>query len=371
MNLTAAREPLLRACQLVAAAAARNSTKPVLANVKATAADDRLTLVATDTEVGVRYEVRGVKVDRPGVAVLHLAKLTHILRECDAAGVWLQAGDDGAKVELGTSRFELPGFPAAEFPDLPAFDPAAYHEAPAGVLRRLVRRTTFATGNDGQRFALSGVLWEAEGKAARLVATDSKRLAVCEGPAALYGDAPPDKRAHVIPKKAVTLLDRVLTDDGELVRVALAPNEALFQTERATVYTRLIEGRYPPYRDIIGQTRKAAAVKLTLPAGAFLAHLRRAAIMSDDESKRVDLTFEAGRVVMQARGAETGSAEVELPLPEYDGPRVEVAVDPQYVCEFFRAIDEQTVSLEMLDGTKPMLFKAGEQTTYCVMPLAG
>ena len=374
MKVTCQRDGLLTACQLVSAAVAARTTKPVLSNVKATAEGDGLTLVAFDTEVGIRYELRGILVGRPGAAILPIAQLTQILRESTDDDLSLDSTDDGTKVKCGTSRFEMPGYPVEEFPDFPAFDDGGkYHEVSAGVLRAMIRRTAFAADKkDSTRFALSGVLWEADGKAARLVATDSKRLAVCEGPAALFGPPEATKGSHLVPAKAIGLLERNLTDDGELVRVALRPNEALFQTDRATIYTRLVEGRYPPYRDIIGQTRKGAGVKVPLPVGPFLSRVRQAAIMTDDESKRVEMSFGPGAVTMQARGAETGSSEVELPLPEYDGPEVKIAFDPQYLVEFLRAVEnEPTVTLEMTDGTKPALFRCGDGYQYLVMPLAG
>jgi DNA polymerase III subunit beta len=374
MKITCARESLLTACQQVAAAVAARTTKPILSNVKAVAADDGLTLVAYDTEVGIRYELRGIQVSKAGEAILAVAQLTSILRETSDADVTIEATDDGAKVKIGTSRFEMPGYPVNEFPDVPAFDDGGrYHEVNAGDLRKMIRRTSFAADKkDSTRFALSGVLWEAEGKTGRLVATDSKRLAVCEGNATLHGPAETTKGSHLVPAKTMTLLERNLIDDGELVRVALRPNEAMFQTERAMIYTRLVEGRYPPYRDILSQTRKQANVKITLPVESFLARVRQAAIMTDDESKRVDLTFEAGKVTMKARGAETGSSEVVMTLPEYDGQAVSIAFDPQYVIEFLRAIDgEPSVLLEMSDGAKPALFQCGDSYKYLVMPLAG
>ena len=144
---------------------------------------------------------------------------------------------------------------------------------------------------------------------------------MCEGPATIYGPADTVKAVHLVPLKTIDLLERNLIDDGELVRVGLRTNDALFQTERAMIYTTLVQGKFPPYRDIIAKTRKEATQKIPLPVEAFLARVRQAAIMTDDESKRVDMTFEPGKVTMQARGAETGSSEVSLPLPEYDGRR--------------------------------------------------
>lgn len=374
MKVTCQRDGLLTACQLVAAAVAARTTKPILSNIKATAEGDALTLVAFDTEVGIRYELRGILVGRAGSAILPITQLTQILRESTDEDITLDANEQGTKVKAGTSRFEMHGYPVDEFPDIPTFDDGGrYHEITAGVLRTMIRRTAFAVDKkDSTRFALSGVLWEGDAKIARLVATDSKRLAVCEGPATLYGPPEATKGSHLVPTKTMTLLERNLTDDGELVRVGLLPNEAMFQTERAMIYTRLVEGRYPPYRDIINQTRKQATVKVQIPVAGFMSRVRQAAIMTDDESKRVDMTFGAGKVTMQARGAETGSSEVELPLEDFDGPEVKIAFDPQYLVEFLRVLEgEPTVTLEMHDGNTPALFRCGDGYLYLVMPLAG
>ena len=94
--------------------------------------------------------------------------------------------------------------------------------------------------------------------------------------------------------------------------------------------------------------------------------------MTDEESMRVDMTFEAGKVTMKSRGAKTGSSEVSLDLPEYNGPTTEIAFDPQYLIEFLRALEgEPTVVLEMSTGSRAALFKCGEQYSYLVMPLTG
>lgn len=375
MKLTCPRNGLLTACQLVSAAVPARTTKEILSSIKATAQDDALTLIAFDTEVGIRYELRGNNASRPGSAILPINQLTDILKNCTDDEITLDSGPEVTKVRAGTSRYELPTRPVDEFPDLPAFDDAGrYHEVTAGILRAMIRRTAFAADkkDSGGRFALKGVLWEAEERTARLVATDTKRLALCEGPASVYGPADAVKATHLVPPKAIALLERNLTDDGELVRVGLRTNDAVFQTERAMIYTTLVQGRYPPYKDIIGQTRKGAAVQIPLPVDGFLARVRQAAIVTDDESKRVDMRFSPGKVAMQARGADTGSSEVELPLPDYDGPEVSIAFDPSYLVEFLRALEgEPTVMLEMTDGTKPALFKCGDSYVYLVMPLAG
>ena len=376
MKVTCQRDSLQMACQLVSAAASVSTTIPALKNIKATAHDDALLLVAYDPTqgVGIRYELRGVTVARAGSCILPKDQLIQILRESTDTDISLDAGKEAIVAKAG-GRFEMLSLDVNEFPDIPSFDDGGrYHEVSAGTLRTLIKRTAFAADKKDAtaKFALTGVLWEAEGKSTRLVATDTKRLAVCEGPASVYGPADSVKAVHLVPLKAVGLLERNLLDDNELVRVGLRTNDALFQTERAMIYTSLVQGKFPPFRDIINKTRKEATRKIPLPVGAFLARVRQAAIMTDEESMRIDMTFEAGKVTMKARGAKTGSSEVALELPDYDGPKTEIAFDPQYLVEFLRALeDEPTVELEMSTGTRAALFKCGEQYSYLVMPLTG
>jgi DNA polymerase-3 subunit beta len=364
------------ACQLVSAAVPAHTTIPALKNIKATAHDDALLLVAYDPTqgVGIRYELRGITVARAGSCILPKDQLIQILRESTEPDISLDAGKEAVVAKAG-GRYEMLSLDADEFPDIPAFDDGGrYHEVAAGTLKTLIRRTAFSADKKDTtaKFALTGVLWEAEGKTARLVATDTKRLAVAEGPASVYGPPETAKTLHLVPLKAVNILERNLVDDKELVRVGLRSNDALFQTERAMIYTSLVQGKFPPYRDIIAKTRKEATQKIPLPVVEFLSRVRQAAIMTDEESMRVDMTFEPGKVTMQARGAKTGSSEVSLALPEYEGPKTEIAFDPQYLIEFLRALeDEPTVTLEMSTGTRAALFKCGEQYSYLVMPLTG
>jgi DNA polymerase-3 subunit beta len=376
MKVTCQRDSLQMACQLVSAAVPAHTTIPALKNIKATAHDDALLLVAYDPTqgVGIRYELRGVTVARAGSCILPKDQLIQILRESTDPDISLDAGKEAVVAKAG-GRYEMPSMDVDEFPDIPTFDDGGrYHEVSAGTLRTLIKRTAFAADKKDTtaKFALTGVLWEAEGKTTRLVATDTKRLAVCEGPATVYGAPDTVKAVHLVPLKTVGILERNLTDDNELVRIGLRTNDALFQTERAMIYTSLVQGKFPPYRDIIAKTRKEATQKVPLPVDSFLARVRQAAIMTDEESMRVDMTFEAGKVTMKARGAKTGSSEVSMELPEYEGPKTEIAFDPSYLIEFLRALEgEPTVTLEMSTGNRAALFKCGDQYSYLVMPLTG
>ncbi|MFO0937874.1 MAG: DNA polymerase III subunit beta [Gemmataceae bacterium] len=359
------------ACKLVMGAVSARAHTPVLENIKAIAEEDSLVLMGTDQDVGIRFEMRGVDVKRAGTCLLPPQRLMAILRECADESISFDAGQTSIRVKAGSGKYELPCADPDSFPDLPTFKAGKNsHEVTAGVLRTMINRIVFAADKkEGTRWAVTGVLWEAEKDVVRLVATDTKRLALAEGAAVVTGGIDPLGPSHLVPIRTVQLLERHLTDDSEVIQVALSPNRAMFQTGRWLIHTKLVEGRFPPYKDIMP---KRALFKLPLDTVVFAGRVRQAAIMMDEEEKRVDFHFAGTKLTLQARGSETGSSEVTMPLEPVERLDVDIAFDPQYILEFLRAVDtEPKVVLEMDDGTKPAVFRVGEHYCYLVMPMGG
>src|SRR5262245_13973478 len=265
------REGLLAACQLTSAAMPAKDLKPILKNLKAVARDGRCTLIATDLEVGIRLDVQGLTIEEPGEAILPAAKLIAILREARDEQLSIEA-DPSECVILGTDsplEFRMPSEDPGQFPDFPTFAEDRYHEISAGSLREMIRRTIFATADETARYSMTGVMWELDGDSAKLVATDGRRLALAEGIATSVGGHTTKGQTPVVPTKAMGLLERNLQDDAEgTVKVCIRPNEVLFRTGRAVIYSRLVEGRFPDYRAVMP---KKSTVQLALNAADFQA----------------------------------------------------------------------------------------------------
>jgi DNA polymerase-3 subunit beta len=365
MKLRSHRENLLAGFQLAGAAVPTRDVKPVLRNIKAIAEKDRLTLLATDLELGIRLVVRGIQVLETGEALLPVQRVQSILRESTDDELSIEANEQTCLIRGAQNEFEMGGENPSEFPDVPAFDSEDYHELSGGLLREMIKRTVFATATENPRYALTGVLWELEGDQARLVATDGRRLAVACGPAHSHGKHD-TSHPHVVPAKTMQLLERNLQDPDEKILVCLRPNEALFKTERAMIYSRLVEGRFPPYREVFP---KKPAAHVSLIAGPFYAAVRQAAIMTDEESKKVIFTFEKQKLTMQAQGAGAGRSKVELPI-QFDTKQIKIAFDPKYLTEMLRVLNpDETLNLDLTDGSTAALFRAGEMYSYIVMPL--
>jgi DNA polymerase-3 subunit beta len=369
MRAVCNREALLAACQIASVALASRDIKPILKNLKAMVEMDRCRLMATDLELGVQLEVTGVKVEEPGDAIIPAARLVSILRESTDTELTIEASKDNCVVRGQFNEFEMPGEDPANFPDIPSFAEEKYHEIAAGVLREMIRRTQFAVAVGEARFsATTGLLLELDGAEARLIGTDGRRLALAKGAATPHGEHTTKDQTSVVPAKAMGLLERSLQSPDEIVQIALRPNEVLIKTGRAMIYSRLVEGRFPPYQQVIPHKNP---IKIPLTVGPLLGATRQAAIMTDDESKRVVFAFAKHKLTLQARGAQSGRSRIEMPIV-YDGKPIEIGFDPKYLVDMLRVLDAETpLTLELLETNKPAVLRndAGSYV-YVMMPLS-
>src|SRR5438876_11115321 len=217
MKVLCHREGLLSAFQLASVVVPARDLKPVLRNLKAIADGDGCTFLATDLGLGIRLELRGVRVEQAGEALLPVGRVLAILRESTDDELSIEASAQACLVRGQANEFEMDGVDPAEFPDVPAFAGDSYHEVSAGELREMIRRTVFAAATENPRYAVTGILWELEGDVARLVATDGRRLAVVQGNATAQGGHDTKGQTLVVPTKAMQLLERNLQDPDERV----------------------------------------------------------------------------------------------------------------------------------------------------------
>ncbi|MHC4178938.1 MAG: DNA polymerase III subunit beta, partial [Planctomycetota bacterium] len=362
------REKLLHAFQTAASVAPARSPKPILQNLKLEATMEGATLMGTDLEVGIRIGVLGFEVEAPGSVVLPIARFGSILRESTDEKLSLENDGQKTLVRGQRSEFQLPSENPDEFPAVSGFEEEKYHEMPARFFRETVRRTVFATDTESTRYALGGVLVELAPEGITAVGTDGRRLAKQEGPAKSVGGHQSGDTMTIIPARAMQLLERALADNEENIQLAARENDVLVRSGRATVYSRLVEGRYPPWRDAFAQ--REGTVKIELAVGPFYAAVRQAAIVTSEERRGVEFTFGEGKVILTGHGAEFGESLVELPIP-YDGPAVPIRMDPRYVADFLKVLDlEQTFILDLRDGESAAVCTTDDGYGYVIMPLA-
>lgn len=370
MKIHCNRETLASAFQLAATVAPARSPKEILNNVKLSVSGDQGVFTATDMEVGIRVDVQdGLEIEAEGSVLLPVSRVVGILRESTAEKITIETTENDVLISGGRSRFKLQGANPDEFPRVVGFDEEAYHEISTRLFREMVKRTVFATDSESSRYALGGVLLELEGDSVIAVGTDGRRLARMQGTALPVGEHKTTGANTIVPSRAIQLMERAASDDPEgEVYICARANDVLMRTKRCTIYSRLVEGRYPNWRQVLPQRENVNQINLTV--GPLFAALRQAALVTAQDSRGIEFTFDDGTLRLEANTAEIGQSVVEIPVA-YDGERVNLMMDHRFVADFCKALDPETNFLfELEDEKKPAMLSTEDGYCYVIMPMS-
>lgn len=367
MRFSHSRSQLLAAVAVADSATAQRTTNPILTCIKLVVAERKIVAMGTDNEIGVRYEMDADDIESDGVCVLPPEKLQPFIRDCHGERLTFRESGDSVNVTGNGAKLSLTSQDAATFPDVPPLDATdgtceVNRMALADAIARCLPCADKTEAS--ARWAVTGLLFEVGKTGLVVVGTDTRRLGVvnCE----LVRSCEPT--TGLIPRRTCEVLIKSLaTCEAETVTFSLTKNAATFACGPVTVHTKLVEGRFPPYRDIIP---KKPAHKFSVPRVEFAAAVKLAGGMADDETKRVDFQFEAGSVEMVAKST-LGASDVRLDLPGYAGDTLEVAFNPAYLADCFRVCACESLDVEMTDGGKPVVFRDGADYLHLVMPLTG
>lgn len=367
------RLAFLAACQVAdAAAATRALAAPILACIKVVATDDQLLVMGADPELGVRFEVpvsdgedAAVRITKPGAAVLPPDKLLPILRHDGAARVHVRQTKEAVQIKTALGRFDFTVQDVAQFPDVtPAVaHPSKCGEIEAGDLSRMLERVSVAVSKDAAtvKWTVTGYYWEVGGQKLTLAGTDTRRMAIATGK--LTGSHP--AASAILPRKAVAVLQKAIAaGKPERVSFAIESNLATFGVGPVEIHTKLLEGRFPPFRDIIP---KRFGLKLTLPRAAFTETIRQAAIMSG-ENHRLDIRLTAKAIDFAAR-TELGRSDLRMPIEAGPEKALEFGMDPRYLLDGLDTDAGESFECQIADAEKPVVFRDGPDFTYFVMPM--
>ncbi len=379
MKVICDRPALLDAVNLVSGVVATRTPKPQLQCVKMMAAKGAggvgsLTMVGTDQEVSIRLTTTQVDVQKPGEALIPADKLRQIVQAEDSEPtLTLETEGDVCHIRGGDARFKVYGYPAADFPPIPEFPASkAAMTMTAGDLQDLISKTIFAAARETSRYAINGVLLRRDGKRLEMVATDGRRLALARSSLTSADGAAKEPQSCIIPTKALNLGLKFIRDPEQAVRLSITPNQALFSfgdegdATRCVLATNLVEGAFPPYEDVIPkeQDKKATFDRDVLASG-----VKRAALLTNEESRGVRLALENDRLRLSSRAPEMGEAEIDVPMTGYEGEPIEIGFNPQFITDALKVMSDQSVVVELKAPNKPGLIKSGADFLYVVMPV--
>jgi DNA polymerase-3 subunit beta len=351
MNLTISKEQIINGLQAVQNVVSTRTTLPILSNVLLRAEGDRLEFTATDLDVTVACGVEA-KVKKPGATTVPVKRLFGIVRELSNMEIDLEVDEKNAcSVRSGSSFYKINGLSADEFPPLPKFKEDKKVVLPQETLKGMMKKTSFAISTDESRYVLNGIFISLKDHKMTMVATDGRRLALVD-------------EEMDVPEKS-----RLLQDKGE-VEIHYAENQASFSLKdekgsSVLIVTKLIEGNYPNYRQVIPAETKE---RVALVREEFLHALRRAEIMTSEKSNSVKLSFGKNRLEITANSPEVGEAKESLAI-NYKGPDIAIAFNPKYVIDPLNALVNDEVFLELIDELSPGVLKINGPFLYVVMPM--
>jgi DNA polymerase III subunit beta len=344
MKFTITREQLQEGLSAVAAAVPSKTTLPVLANILLEATKDGLRLSGTDLDIAVSTVVPAA-VDQEGAITLPARKLVELVRELPSAGIRITTqGEQRVTIECGRSKFKLLGLPREEFPSFPqvAFDGTS--KTTARELQKLVAHVAFAASTEESRPVLNGVLWQLLPDRMRMVATNGHRLAKMEIP---MQSTVAQQAELIVPPKALEQFRKLFDADDE-IEIGRSDNHLGFRSATTQVFTRLIEGPYPNYEQVIPRENDKVA---TAEKSSVMAALRRMSIVASDQTHRIRMSFGDGSCRLSVTTPDLGEAQEEITV-QYEGEPLDIGFNANYLLEVLKYMPTDEVR---------MTFKAPER----------
>lgn len=327
MKFTITREKLHEGLGAVAASVPTKTTLPVLSNILVEATKDGLRLSGTDLDIAVSTIIPA-QVDQEGATTLPARKLTEIVRELPSAAIRVTgSGEQRVQIECGRSKFKLLGLSRDEFPAFPAVKFDGAWKVQAKELQKLIAHVAFAASTEESRPILNGVLWELRADRMRMVATNGHRLARMDVPVKGAGG----QADLIVPPKALEQIRKLFGPEEE-IEIARSDNHLGFRSAGTQIFTRLIEGPYPNYEQVIPRENDKI---MTADRAAFTAALRRMSIVASDQTHRIRLGFSNGTCKLSVTTPDLGEAQEEMTVA-YEGDPLEIGFNAAYLIEVLK-----------------------------------
>jgi DNA polymerase-3 subunit beta len=370
MEFTVSKGDLVRELSLSQGVVEKKTTIPILSNVLLEASGDRITLTATDLELGIRCSCPA-RVKKEGSGTVPARKLLDYVRLLPEGDLNMKFMENHwASITAGRSRTRIAGMSRESFPELPQM-PEQIAEIPVRTLASMIARTSFAISMEESRFTLNGALLLMRPEGLTMVATDGHRLAFVQAPPAESGVVDKQFRA-LVPKKAMAELIKLAdeSDEGGKAVFSGDDNHLFFQVGHRLLITRKLTGNFPDYERVLPKDHSLSA---KLQKDEIRSAIERVAQFADERSRAIRVQFTNGEVRVFSSSVEMGESE-ESVTSEYQGPDLEIGFNAQYLLDFLRAIPQDAVSFELKDQKsagemRPAGEGVADQYRYVVMPM--
>lgn len=370
MEFAIAKDNFLKALQRVQGIIENRKTMPILSNVLIDARPERIDIIATDLEVGMKSSYRA-DVVKEGRITVSAKKLYEIIKELPEAEIRFSTREnDWVDLRCGKAHFNLVGLSPEEFPFFPAVSDSTFLRLNGSLMREMVEMTSFAICHDETKYNLNGIFVKAveqeSGTVLRMVATDGHRLSMAER------EIPPVsstdlKNGVIFPKKGIFELKKLTEDDDEEIMLSFLDNSSILKKNDTLVLMRLVDGYFPDYTRVLPSDNDKS---VTINREDFFHSLRRMSILSSEKFKGIMMELKNGVMEISASNPELGDARETLEV-DYAGPDLSIRFNARYLIDVLSAIGEESVNLELKDELSPAVLKPhqGKGFLSVIMPM--
>lgn len=373
MDIKISRRELAKGLALIQGVVEKKSTMPILSNTLFETTDKDLRLTATDLEVGVVNEIP-VEVRSTGKITLPARGIYDIVRELSGDTVHLEADNNNrVTITCGSAEFKIMGLPANEFPSLPKKGEGSEVNISATMLGQMIGKTAFAMSTDETRYALNGVYLEQSTDknrtTLRMVATDGHRLSIVEREITKGWNL---KKGVILPRKGVMelkkLIENAAAGEGEgAISLWIDDKHVVATHANATLIIRLIDGKFPPYSQVIP---KSTNRQMVVEREAIYQALKRVSVVTSGQTRGVKFSVSPKNVAISSSNPDFGEAHEELSA-DYHGEAFEVGFNARYFLDALSVLEDIQASLKMGDDTAPCLITSEIDPgfTHIIMPM--
>lgn len=370
MEFAIAKESFLKALQRVQGIIENRKTMPILSNVLISAQPEKIEIIATDLEVGMKSSFPA-NVTKAGKITVSAKKLYEIIKELPEEEVHFSTREnDWVDLRCGKAHFNLVGLSPEEFPFFPAVNDNTFLTIKGSLIRELVEMTAIAICHDETKYNLNGIFIKAleeEGKTVlRLVATDGHRLAMAEKEIASVASTDL-KNGVIFPKKGIFELKKMTDDDDSEIMLSFLDNSAVVKKNDTVVVMRLVDGYFPDYTRVMPADNDKLA---TIKREDFIHSLRRMAILSSEKFKGIMMELKNGIMEISASNPELGDARETLEV-NYEGPDLAIRFNARYLLDSLSVMGQELVILALKDELSPAILKPYQSEDFLtvIMPM--
>ncbi len=363
MRFSCSRAKLADVLNLLTGVVPPRSARPELQSIKLSGdADGSLTLTATDLEIGIRYRLEVEEMTDPEEVLLPAVELAGVVREDWSESITLELAESRATVTTQTGSVRLFGQAAEDFPSVRGLPEGEHAEMPGEAIVDAVEKTVFAAARSDTRYALNGIFISVEKSTVDFVASDTHRLSLSRKKSRRPLSEP---CSAIVITKGMTELSK-LAEGEETVRFAVTDSEFIAETPSATLVSRLVDGQFPRYQDVVP---KELSTRATLSRETLLKTLRLSGRVSNEETHAVRLKLDGDAVAVETTGSDRGEADVRVPA-EIEGEGLEISFNHIYLLDVLKILTDDSVTLQFKDGDSPARLDAGD-FTHVLMPIRG